>query len=133
MEFKAHTNDAEFQALMRRLKGAGSKANSVMKTSMRRGAKPLLTDLKSEADANKRTGATMRSMGVHVKKSGGLLIGVRYNFRDKKTGKIPNTYAAKIVIGKQGDWFGKVWERHKHALTMKMFGELKTRLTKKGF
>ena len=133
MEFKAHTNDAEFQALMRRLKASGSKANSIMKTSLRRGSKPLLTDLKTEAEANKRTGATRRAMGVHVKKDGGIMVGVRYNFKDPKTGKIPNLYAAKIVIGKQGDWFGKVWNRHKHPLTMKVFGELKTQLTKKGF
>jgi hypothetical protein len=132
MEFKAHTNDAEFRSLMQRLRSAGGKANTAMKTSMRRSTKPIVNEWKAEAEMHKRTGATKRSFGTMTLKEG-VKIGVRYNFKDTKTGKIPNVYAAKIIIGKQGDWFGKIWNRHKHAVTMRVFGEVKTQLTKKGF
>jgi len=132
MEFKAHTNDAEFRSLMQRLRNAGSKANTAMKTSMRRSTKPIVNEWKAEAELHKRTGATKRSLGTMTLKDG-IKIGVRYNYKDNKTGKIPNLYAAKIVISKQGDWFGKIWDRHKHGLTMRVFGEVKMLLNKKGF
>ena len=131
MEFKAHTNDAEFRSLMSRLRNAGGKANTAMKTSMRRSAKPMVRDLKAEAELHKRTGATKRSIGTHTKRDG-ILVGVRYNFQDTKTGKIPNKYAAK-VNAMQGDWFGNVLGQHKHHVVKNMFVELKLQLNKKGF
>jgi len=131
MKFKLHSNDAEFRSLMARLKGAGRKANTIMKTSMARSAKPIINDWKREADTHKRTGATLRSLGTYRTKDG-IRIGVRFNFTDRKTGKIPNKYAA-AANRVQGNWFGGVWESHKNAVTDRMFKELKMQLNKKGF
>lgn len=131
MQFKLHSNDAEFRSLMSRLKSAGGKANTTMKTSMARGAKPIINDWKREAETYKRTGAMQRSFGTYRTKDG-IRIGVRFNFIDKETGKIPNKYAAQVNRS-QGNWFGGVWNSHKNAVTDRIFKELKTQLNKKGF
>lgn len=131
MEFKVNPNEAQFRALTNRLKSAGGKANAIMKTSLRRGAKPLVRDWKRKAREHKRTGAMMRSFGTYTRRDG-IRIGVRYNFQDKKTGKIPNKYAAQANAA-QGDWFGEIWGSHKHVITDRTFKELNLHLFKKGF
>ncbi|HQN47184.1 MAG TPA: hypothetical protein PK034_09020 [Rugosibacter sp.] len=131
MQFKLHANEAEFRSLMARLKSAGPKANTIMKTSMARSAKPMVKEWKQEADEYKRTGAMMRSFGTHRMREG-VRVGVRYNYQDPETGKIPAKYAAQANRA-QGDWFGLIWGMHKMHIPKQIMQELKLQLAKKGF
>ena len=159
MEFKARVNIPEFQALERRLKNAGKQAKNVMKSSMRRNAKPIIKEWRDECPV--LTGATQRSLGVIARKEG-IMIGVRPNYVDvggkdrqemnpiqhekfvlkhrsaqykRNTGKKPIIYSARVNARSKAfkGWFGKVWNSNKNKLPHKIFAELKTQLTKKGF
>jgi len=160
MEFKARVNIPEFQALERRLKNAGKQAKNVMKSSMRRNAKPIIKEWRDECPV--LTGATQRSLGVIARKEG-IMIGVRPGYIDKGnaidkesmdfnklikfaikrrsvmyqrgTGKKPIIYSARVNARSKEHrgWFGKVWDSNKNKLPHKIFAELKTQLTKKGF
>ena len=79
MEFKARVNIPEFQALQRRLKNAGKQAKNVMKSSMRRNARPIIKEWRDECPV--LTGATQRSLGVIARKEG-IMIGIRPNYVD---------------------------------------------------
>lgn len=131
MEMRFRADQVTTRALLARLRHAGRAANTVMKTSLRRGAKPLQDDIKAAAAGFALTGATMRSVGTKNRKDG-VMVGVRNNWTDPKTGKKPEKYAG-AVNRKRGDWFGAVWRAHKDLVAARAFKEMEEQLLKKGF
>ena len=129
METHVKFDKQSYASLLTRLKASAKKAPSAMKTAMRRSTKAFNVDLK--ATAPMKTGATKRSIGA-VSRRDGVMVGVRPKFVDKKTGKRPMLYAAKIN-NLRGNWFGKAWDKHKKLVPTQIFKELDKNLLKKGF
>jgi hypothetical protein len=90
-------------------KRLGKAGRKVKRRAMSTAGKYVVGEMKTTVKAvpfKKTTGATMRSIGIQRMKDDSLRIGVRYNYKDKKTNKIPNKYAGEI--NETYNWFDPV-------------------------
>jgi len=125
-------NAAPLDAIQARMKNAARRAPSIMKTAMRQTTKPFMTDVKKAFGEFQKTGAMRRSVGVITTKGANIKVGVRWNYKDTKTGKVPNKYAAQ-ANARNGDPFGSVWDNYKDEIPQKIMRTLEANLIKKGF
>jgi len=131
MAISVSFNASTITPLIARMKRAGKKTKSEMRKALRQETAPMRKEMKSAFASFAKTGAMMRSVGVISRKSG-IMVGVRYKFRDTKTGKIPNKYAAQ-ANARNGDPFGGVWNKHKEKIPMAITRRLMDNLLKKGY
>ena len=114
------------EVLQSRLKAVGRKARPAMRRALSKTGKPIVQALRSAAPV--KTGATRRSIGILRLKDGSIKVGVRYNFVDKKTHKMPKMYASKVDAKK--NWFGPSWDQIKDNVSKEMLSNLARELTR---
>jgi hypothetical protein len=109
-----------------RLAALGRKARPAMRRTLTKTGKPIVKQFRSDAPV--KTGATKRSIGITRLKDGSIKVGVRYNFKDPKTGRIPNKYAVKV--DQKRNWFGPAWDQIKDNVSKEMLSNLARELTR---
>lgn len=114
------------EVLKKRLAALGRKARPTVRRVMSQTGKQIVSAFRGEAPV--KTGATKRSIGITRLKDGSIKIGVRYNFKDAKSGKVPNKYASKVNAKK--NWFGPVWDATKDNISGEMLRNLSRELTR---
>ena len=114
------------EVLRSRLKSVGRKARPAMRRALSKTGKPIVQAFRSAVPV--KTGATKRSIGITRLKDGSIKVGVRYNFVDKKTGKIPNKYAGRV--DQKRNWFGPAWDQIKDNVSKEMLSNLARELTR---
>ena len=114
------------EVLRSRMKSVGRKARPAMRRALSKTGKPIVQAFRSAAPV--KTGATKRSIGITRLKDGSIKVGVRYNFVDKKTGKIPNKYAG--TVDAKSNWFGPAWDQIKDNVSKEMLSNLARELTR---
>lgn len=98
-------------ALIKKLNNMGPRARAVGRRSMAATSKELVKSFRVAADNagfKKTTGATKRSIGITRLKDNSYIVGVRHQYQDKRTGKIPNKYAGIVHVN--NPWFIEDWK-----------------------
>lgn len=113
------------QELQNRLRALGPAARRTKRRALGRAAKDIATRMKRAADGagfEKSTGATRRSIGLKRLRSGEITIGVRYDYIDRRTGKVPNKYAG--TVHQRNPWFAEEWDSMQDGVASNILTEL---------